>query len=63
MLNSLPNILTFSRILAIPVMIGLLLFVDYPLGSWLAFSVYTYACITDFLDGYVARAWHLQSAF
>ncbi|MEE2699536.1 MAG: CDP-diacylglycerol--glycerol-3-phosphate 3-phosphatidyltransferase [Pseudomonadota bacterium] len=60
---NLPNILTFSRILTIPIIIGLLLFVDNPLGSWLAFSAYTYACLTDFFDGYVARAWHLQSAF
>lgn len=63
MLTNLPNILTFSRILAIPVLIGLLLFVDDPLGSWLAFSAYTFACITDFFDGYLARAWHQQSAF
>jgi len=63
MLTKLPNILTFSRIIAIPVLVGLLLFVDDPAGSWLAFSVYTYACITDFFDGYLARAWHQQSAF
>jgi len=63
MLRTLPNILTFSRILSVPVIIGLLLFVEEPAGSWLAFSVYTYACITDFFDGYLARAWHQQSAF
>ncbi len=63
MLSTLPNVLTFSRILAIPVVIGLLLFIDDPIGSWLAFSAYTYACITDFFDGYLARAWHQQSAF
>ncbi len=63
MLRRLPNILTVSRILAIPILIFLLLFVDDPVGSWLAFSAYTYACITDFFDGYLARAWHQQSAF
>ncbi len=63
MLRGLPNILTVSRILSIPVLICLLLFIDDPLGSWLAFSAYTYACITDFFDGYLARAWHQQSAF
>ena len=62
MLTNLPNILTFSRIVAIPVLIVLLLFVDDPAGSWLAFSTYTYACVTDFFDGYLARAWHQQSA-
>ena len=63
MLHGLPNILTVSRILSIPVLIFLLLFITDPLGSWLAFSAYTYACITDFFDGYFARAWHQQSAF
>jgi cardiolipin synthase (CMP-forming) len=58
---NLPNILTFSRILAIPVIVGLM-FLPAPLGNWVAFSVYTYACITDFFDGYLARAWEQQSA-
>ena len=62
MLINLPNILTFSRIAAIPVLIALLLFVGDPTGSWLAFAAYTLACITDFFDGYLARAWHQQSA-
>jgi len=56
-----PNILTFSRIAAIPVIVGLM-YVPGPLGNWTAFAVYTYACITDFFDGYLARAWHQQSA-
>ena len=55
--------LTFSRVLAIPIVVYFILFVDDPHGSWLAFSAYTYACITDFFDGYLARAWHQQSAF
>jgi cardiolipin synthase (CMP-forming) len=63
MLTKLPNILTFSRIIAIPVLVALLLFVDDPLGSWLAFAAYTFAGVTDFFDGYLARAWHQQSAF
>ncbi len=58
---ALPNILTYTRILAIPVVVGLF-FVPDPWGSWMAFGVYTYACITDFFDGYLARAWHQQSA-
>ncbi|HJN23035.1 MAG TPA: CDP-diacylglycerol--glycerol-3-phosphate 3-phosphatidyltransferase [Rhodospirillales bacterium] len=62
MLTKLPNILTFSRILAIPVVVALLL-LPAPLGNWLAFSVFVFAGITDFFDGYLARAWHQQSAF
>ncbi len=49
-----PNILTFSRIAAIPVVVGLM-FAPQPLGSWLSLAAYTYACITDFFDGYLAR--------
>ena len=60
MIFNIPNILTFSRILAIPIVVGLV-FIDPPLGNWLAFSVYASACITDFFDGYLARAWHQQS--
>ena len=63
MLTRLPNVLTFSRVLAIPIVVYFILFVDDPHGSWLAFFAYTYACITDFFDGYLARAWHQQSAF
>ncbi|MEK9671131.1 MAG: CDP-diacylglycerol--glycerol-3-phosphate 3-phosphatidyltransferase [Rhodospirillaceae bacterium] len=62
MLIQLPNILTMSRIVAIPVVVCLMLFVEAPMGNWLAFAVYTYAAITDFLDGYLARAWEQQSS-
>jgi cardiolipin synthase len=57
----LPNILTISRIAAIPVVV-LLLLLPQPLGNWLAFSVYATACVTDFFDGYLARAWKQQSS-
>ncbi|GAB6051530.1 CDP-diacylglycerol--glycerol-3-phosphate 3-phosphatidyltransferase [Magnetospira thiophila] len=62
MLKTLPNILTITRILAIPVVIGLF-FLPYPLNHWAPFGVFTYAAITDFFDGYLARAWNQQSAF
>ncbi|MBL4615055.1 MAG: CDP-diacylglycerol--glycerol-3-phosphate 3-phosphatidyltransferase [Magnetovibrio sp.] len=62
MVLNIPNVLTVSRILAIPVVLGFVMMGD-PLGNWLAFCAYTYACITDFFDGYLARAWHQQSAF
>jgi len=56
----LANILTITRIGAIPVIVGLL-FIGPPAGNWLALGAYTYACITDFFDGYVARVWGQQS--
>ena len=61
MLKILPNLLTLSRIAVIPLLICLLMFVSYPLGNWLAFAVYVYACITDFFDGYLAREMKQES--
>ncbi|MGF1640091.1 MAG: CDP-diacylglycerol--glycerol-3-phosphate 3-phosphatidyltransferase [Rhodospirillales bacterium] len=59
---NLPNILTLSRILAIPVVCVLLL-PEAAWVGWLALAVYVYAGVTDFLDGYLARRWHQQSSF
>jgi cardiolipin synthase len=61
MVLSLPNILTYSRIVAIPAVI-LLMYVDYPYSNWVALAVYVAACVTDFFDGYLARAWAQQSS-
>ncbi|MSO93149.1 MAG: CDP-diacylglycerol--glycerol-3-phosphate 3-phosphatidyltransferase [Rhodospirillales bacterium] len=60
MLRRLPNVLTLSRIIAIPVVVALL-FLKEPLASWLALTAYVCACVTDFFDGYFARAWKQQS--
>ena len=60
--TNLPNALTISRIVAIPV-VCLLLLPDTTWGAWLALAVYVAACVTDFLDGYLARTWQQQSRF
>jgi cardiolipin synthase len=54
MLTSLPNILTISRIAAIPLLLALI-YVDTPLFRWLALAGYVMACVTDYFDGYLAR--------
>ena len=53
-MTNIANILTMSRIAAIP-LIAALLFFDQPLLRWAAFALYAIACITDFFDGYIAR--------
>ena len=58
---SVPNVLTYLRILAVPAVLGCLLQVSGDLGRWLALTLYVLACITDWLDGYLARVWHQQS--
>jgi cardiolipin synthase len=64
---SLPNILTFARIAAIPVVVGCVYaqsIMDGPLWlRWVALGVFIAAGITDFFDGYYARIWDQQSAF
>ncbi len=53
--TTLPNLLTFMRIALIPVVVVLFYF-DRPLSNWLAAFFFILACITDYLDGYFARA-------
>ncbi len=55
-LMNLPNILTLSRIAAVPIVVILLLFESRQNSFWAAF-VFTAAAITDWLDGYLARKW------
>ena len=60
-LTSLPNILTYGRIAAVPVLVALLFFYDSDSARWAAFGIFVAACITDWLDGYLARIWQQQS--
>lgn len=56
MLSSLPNLLTLSRILAVPGLVALM-WGRNP-WEWLAaFGLYGLAAITDYFDGYLARSW------
>ncbi len=59
---SLPNILTYGRVAAVPVVAGLLVAPNEPWLRWTALGVFTIAAITDFFDGYLARMWSQQSA-
>ncbi len=61
-LTSLPNILTYGRIAAVPVLVALMFFPDSTAARWSAFGVFLIASITDWLDGYLARMWEQQSA-
>ncbi len=58
---NLPNLLTYGRILAVPVVAGLLMW-GGDTARWAALGIYVVAAITDFLDGYLARKWQQQSA-
>lgn len=53
---TLPNILTLSRIFAVPILVALLWRPDWETGYGLAFILYCMMGITDYFDGYLARA-------
>jgi cardiolipin synthase len=58
---NLPNNLTYGRLVAVPVVAGLLLW-GGDAARWLALIVFILAAVTDFFDGYLARKWGQQSA-
>ena len=55
MITKLPNLLTLSRILVIPALVGAF-FLRSPAANWIALSLFVAAAATDWLDGYLARA-------
>lgn len=59
---SLPNILTYGRVVAVPVVAACLFWPEVDAMRWVALGLYTLAAITDFFDGYLARVWSQQSA-
>jgi cardiolipin synthase len=56
----LPNILTISRIVIIPILIASF-YIEGRMYHWVAASLFMIASITDFFDGYFARLWKVQS--
>jgi cardiolipin synthase len=62
MLTTLPNLLTLSRIGVIPAMVALF-WIDGDGIRWVMLGLYTFACLTDFFDGYAARSMGTISNF
>jgi cardiolipin synthase (CMP-forming) len=63
---ALPNLLTYGRIAAVPVVVGLMYWQSIVGGGlwlrWLALAIFIAAGISDVLDGYFARIWGQQSS-
>ena len=53
---SLPNLLTLSRIVAVPLLVWFLWWPDWESGYGIAFVLYCLMGITDYFDGYLARS-------
>ena len=64
---AIPNLLTYARIIAVPLVVACLYWQDILQGGiwlrWVAVSLFIAAGITDFLDGYLARRWGEFSSF
>ena len=70
LLLSVPNILTYARILAVPLVV-LCFYLEGSLQTqerssdwvrWTALVIFIAASVTDFFDGYLARAWDQSSS-
>ena len=61
MYTNLPNLLTYARILMVPAVVGAF-YLEGDTANWIALGIFIVAGITDFLDGYLARAWEQQSS-
>jgi CDP-diacylglycerol--glycerol-3-phosphate 3-phosphatidyltransferase len=61
-LAAIPNLLTIGRLILIPVFVALVLVSDGG-HSWAAAIVFGVAAITDQVDGWLARRWHVESEF
>ena len=59
-LTSLPNLLTLSRILVIPLVVGTF-YASGDAARWFCCTLFSTAGITDWLDGHFARRWEQQS--
>jgi CDP-diacylglycerol--glycerol-3-phosphate 3-phosphatidyltransferase len=61
-LAQIPNALTVLRLVAIPVFVVLMLGTDGD-GSYALAGLFAAAALTDQVDGYLARRWHVESEF
>lgn len=55
--------MTVCRLFAAPGVAVMFLYFHRPLADWFALSLFVIAAITDWFDGYIARAWKQESKF
>ncbi len=60
---NLPNKITIARVFMIPVFLCIYLIPGIAYGNYIAAAVFIVACLTDALDGYLARKYHLITNF
>ncbi len=60
---TIPNTLTFLRLLAAPGVVVMFLYFHRPWADWFALALFVGAAVTDYFDGYLARLWKQESTF
>ena len=58
---NLPNILTLGRLVAAPMVAVMFLYFTRPYADWFALTLFVLAAVTDWFDGYLARAWKQET--
>jgi CDP-diacylglycerol--glycerol-3-phosphate 3-phosphatidyltransferase len=58
---TIPNMLTVLRLLAAPGVVVMFLYFNRPWADWFALILFIGAALTDFVDGYLARAWKQET--
>lgn len=59
-----PNKLTIARVIMIPFFVAFLMYdIAGSAGKWVALAIFIIASLTDTLDGYLARKYHLVTNF
>jgi CDP-diacylglycerol--glycerol-3-phosphate 3-phosphatidyltransferase/cardiolipin synthase len=58
---NLPNVLTYARILAVPALVACFYLLEGNAARLSAFGIFVAAAVTDWLDGFLARALDQQS--
>ncbi|UWR23061.1 CDP-diacylglycerol--glycerol-3-phosphate 3-phosphatidyltransferase [Sulfitobacter sp. S190] len=58
---NIPNILTVLRLLAAPAVAVMFLYFTRPYADWFALLLFVSAAVTDWFDGYLARAWKQET--
>ena len=56
-----PNILTALRLIAAPAVAVMFLYFKRPYADWFALLLFVGAAITDWFDGFLARAWSQET--
>nr|WP_072748076.1 CDP-diacylglycerol--glycerol-3-phosphate 3-phosphatidyltransferase [Oceanicella actignis] len=62
MIWTVPNILTFSRVAAAPMVALVFALLERPIADLVAFALFMSASATDFMDGWLARRWNQVTA-